>query len=164
MDPILKNLIRVGRVSSINPGACAARVAFEDKSNVVSYELPILVRGSLETKDYWMPKPGEHVLCLFLPTGNAQGFILGAFFSESDKPPVADGNKRHIAFPDGTVIEYDAATHTLSIDAKGPINIAAAGDVNVIGDVVADGVSLKNHVHSGVTSGADNTGPPVGGA
>lgn len=31
------------------------------------------------------------------------------------------------------------------------------------GDVVADGVSLKHHVHGGVTPGGGNTGQPVGG-
>lgn len=29
------------------------------------------------------------------------------------------------------------------------------------GDIIADGVSLKTHVHSGVDSGSSNTGPPV---
>lgn len=155
--------IRVGIISSVNPAACTARVAFEDRSSVVSFDLPILVRGSLQNKDYWLPDPGEQVVCLFLPSGNAQGFILGSIYSAKDKPPVTDGNKRHIAFIDGTKIEYDRVTHTLTIDAKGPINIIAAGDVTVTGDVTADGISLKTHVHTGVTTGIGNTGAPVGG-
>jgi phage baseplate assembly protein V len=160
----MKELIRVGIVSSINPAKCAARVAFGDKSNLVSYELPVLVRGSFQVKDYWMPSPGEQVVCVFLPSGNAQGFIIGALYSDKDKTPVSDQNKRHIKFTDGTVIEYDQGTHTLTINAVGPVNIVAAGSVNVTGDVIADGVSLKTHVHSDVTAGPDITGPPVGGA
>ena len=35
-----------------------------------------------------------------------------------------------------------------------------AGNVNVTGDVIADGVSLKYHVHTGVTSGGADTGQP----
>lgn len=36
------------------------------------------------------------------------------------------------------------------------------GDINVTGgDVNADGISLKTHVHSGVTTGPSNTGQPV---
>jgi len=161
MDPILKNLIRVGIVSSINPAKCTARVAFEDRSSVVSFDLPILVRGSFQNKDYWMPDPGEQVVCLFLPSGNAQGFILGSLYSEKDSTPVTDGNKRHVAFSDGTKIEYDRETHTLTIDAAGPVNIVAADNINVIGDVVADGISLKTHTHS---TPAGNTSPPLGGA
>lgn len=158
MDPIFKNLIRVGIVSSTNPAVCTARVAFEDRSAVVSFDLPILVRGSLKTKDYWMPDPGEQVLCIFLPSGNAQGFILGSIYSEKDKPPVSDGDKRHISFSDGTQIEYDQSTHILTIDIKGPINIVVNGDVNISGDVIADGKSLKTHTHG---TPVGNTTPPL---
>lgn len=136
MDPILKNLLRVGIVSSVSPENCTARVAFKDKASTVSYDLPILVRGSFQVKDYWLPDPGEQVLCLFLPSGNAQGFILGSLYSKTDVPPVADANKRHISFPDGTTLEYDRATHTLKVDATGPINIVTAQDVTITADNV----------------------------
>jgi len=163
-DPVLKNLIRVGIVSSTSPEACTARVAFGDRSSIVSYDLPVLVRGALQNKDYWMPDSGEQVVCVFLPSGNAQGFILGSLYSAKDAPPVSNSDKRHIKFSDGTAVEYDRVTHTMTIDAKGPINIIATGNVNVTGDVTADGISLKTHVHSGVMTGSGNTGAPVGGA
>lgn len=138
MDPILKNLVRVGIVSSTNPAAGTARVAFEDKANVVSYDLPVLVRGSLQTKDYWMPDPGEQVVCLFLPSGNAQGFIIGSIYSAKDKPPVSNQNKRHIAFPDGTTIEYDRVTHSLLINAVGPVEVRGK-NVSILGDSISIG-------------------------
>ncbi|TEB13358.1 phage baseplate assembly protein V [Pelotomaculum propionicicum] len=131
MDPLLKNLIRVGIISSTSPENCTARVAFEDRAAMVSFDLPVLVRGSLQNKDYWMPEPGEQVVCLFLPSGVAQGFILGSVYSSKDNPPVTDGNKRHIKFADGTTIEYDRTTHTLAIDAKGPIKLITTGPVEI---------------------------------
>lgn len=131
MDPMLKNLIRVGKVSSVNPDNCTVRVAFEDQANVVSYDLPVIVRGSLETKDYWLPVPNEQVVCLFLPSGNAQGFVLGSIYSLTDTPPVTDGNKRHVAFPDGTTVEYDCSASKLTIDAKGEVEITAAKIIKV---------------------------------
>ena len=145
MDPMLKNLIRVGSVSAINPAKCAARVVFADRSEVVSFELPVLVRGSLRNKDYWMPDPGEQVVCLFLPSGNAQGFIIGSIYSERDKPPVTEGNKRHIKFDDGTIIEYDRVTHTLSINAKGSINIQTTGNtvVSAAGNISITGTTIN---------------------
>jgi len=172
MDPILKNLVRVGRVSSVDPDRCMARVAFEDKDEAVSHDLPVLVRGALAAKDYWLPSPGELVVCLYLPSGNSRGFVLGSLYSEANPPPVSNGDKRHISFVDGTRIEYDAGTHTLIIDAKGPVNIVAtgnvnvtgdvrvSGDLNVSGDVVAGDISLKTHVHGGVMGGSGTTGPP----
>lgn len=129
MNAVLKNLVRVGRVSSINPGNATVRVVFEDRQDMVSYDLPVLVRQSLKNKDYFMPDVGEQVLCLFLPSGNAQGFVLGSFYSDADTPPVNDVNKRHVQFEDGTSIEYDRATHTLTVFCKGDINITAEGNI-----------------------------------
>lgn len=146
MDSAIKNLIRVGRVSSVDPKTATARVVFEAQG-VVSHELPVLQRQTLRNKDYWLPDVGEHVVCLFLPTGNAEGFVIGAIYSDEDLPPVSSQDKRVVRFEDGTVIEYDRASHTLTINAVGPINIVAASNVNVAGDVIADGISLKNHVH-----------------
>jgi len=148
----MKNILRVGRVSSVNPSNCSARVTFEDRSDVVSYELPILVKGSLHTFDYWLPAVHESVLCMFMPNGSAQGFIVGSFYSAINSPPMMDENKRYVAFSDGTSIEYDLSTHTLSVTAEGPIKITATGDIHVTGDVIADGISLKNHKHSGINS------------
>ncbi len=159
MGGIWKNLIRVGRVSAVDPDRATAKVVFEAQE-VVSYDLPIIQRQTLRNKDYYLPDVGEHVVCIFLPTGNADGFILGAIYTDEDQPPVSSQDKRVVQFEDGTRIEYDRASHTLTINAVGPINIVAAGNVNVTGDVIADGISLKTHVHSGVTAGTSDTGPP----
>jgi len=156
MNNVLKNLIRIGRVSAVNPEKATARVVFEAQG-VVSYELPVLQWQTLKNKDYCLPDVGEYVVCIFLPTGNAEGFILGAIYSEENEPPANSSDKRVITFSDGTTIEYDRSTHTLSINAVGPVNIVASGNVNVTGDVIADGISLKNHVHpendAGTTTG-----------
>lgn len=82
-----RNLIRIGIVSSINKSKCTARVAFEDQENSISQELPILVRGTINPQDYWIPTPGEQVLCVFLPNGIEHGFVVGSFYSDLDKPP-----------------------------------------------------------------------------
>jgi phage baseplate assembly protein gpV len=79
MDPFVKNLIRVGVVSSVNSSTGSARVTFSDRSNLVSSELLVM-------KYAWPVEPGEHVLCIFLPTGNAAGFVLGAYYYENDPP------------------------------------------------------------------------------
>ncbi|MGG1442166.1 phage baseplate assembly protein V [Brevibacillus laterosporus] len=122
MDSLLKNLIRVGRVSVVYPERCTARVLFDDRDNLVSSELPMLGRGSLSNKDYWLPDVNEMVWCLFLPTGNQQGVILGTIFNKEDPPPpdIQDKDKRHLLFGDGTSIEYDRKNHTLTIDLPDP--------------------------------------------
>ncbi|GAV24814.1 baseplate assembly protein [Carboxydothermus islandicus] len=159
MENILKNLIKIGRVSSVNPNTATARVLFEAQG-LVSHDLPVLQRQTLRNKDYWLPDVGEYVVCIFLPTGNADGFILGSIYSDDDQLPASSKDKRVILFEDGTKLEYDRASHTLTINAVGPINIVASGNINVTGDVIADGISLKNHVHPENDLGGP-TGPPL---
>jgi len=120
---VVENLIRDGIVSSTNPANCTVRVTFPDKDDLVSGDLRVLTRGSKNNKDYWLPDVGESVVCLFLPNGNNEGFCLGTYFNEVDKPPVNDLDKRHMKFIDGTTIEYDRKTHTLAINCKGSVII-----------------------------------------
>jgi phage baseplate assembly protein V len=141
-------LVRVGKISATNPAACTARVTFGDRSDTVSYDLPIIVRGSLQNQDYWMPVPGEQVVCLFLPSGN-RGFILGSIYSEVDKPPVTDSNKRLLSFSDGTVLEYDAVTHTLTIDAAEKITITAPKGITLsASDPTGTGVQINGKTNT----------------
>lgn len=51
----------------------------------------------------------------------------------------------------------------VKIDIKDGVVTIDAKKVVVSGDVVASGVSLKDHVHTGVRSGPNLSGPPVGG-
>lgn len=49
------------------------------------------------------------------------------------------------------------------INGSGGGGTATANNVTInviIGDVIADGISLKNHTHSGVTAGSSSTGGP----
>ncbi len=105
MENILKNLVRIGTVSSVDPDKRAARVMFKDK-DIVSGWLSVLQHpgasvnvkpegnhshdisggGTTETDGqheheanvtYWMPKVNDTVLVLYLPVFNGDGFILG---------------------------------------------------------------------------------------
>lgn len=69
----MKDLAAVGRVSSVYPENMTAKVYLEDKE-VVTSELPIVNRN-----DDWEPKIGDSVLCIFLPKGSSDGFIIGKF-------------------------------------------------------------------------------------
>ncbi len=74
----IKNLIRIGTVSAVNGESCSARVAFEDKDNMVSAELPIITIGSKQTKAYWLPEVGTQVLVYdkWSPADTLAGCIL----------------------------------------------------------------------------------------
>lgn len=58
-----------------------------------------------------------------------------------------------ISVPSGNAVTFTIGAATITIDENG-ITVDS-------GDVVADGISLKTHVHGGVQSGGSNTGIPV---
>ena len=117
----IKNLIRIGTVSAVNGESCSARVAFEDKDNMVSAELPIITIGSRQTKAYWLPEVGTQVLCIFQPnasgSGISKGFVMGAFYSTQDAPVEKNADVRSITFADGSFIRYNDGD--IEINAKG---------------------------------------------
>lgn len=117
---ILAQAIRVGVVTSTDPDAGTARVIFHDADGMESYDLKVLHPKTHRDKFYFMPDPGEQVLCLCLPFGHEQGFILGAFYSQADKTPVQSQDKRHVLFDDGTFWEYDRKTHHGVLDMREP--------------------------------------------
>lgn len=131
---LISDLIRVGVVSSTDDAVPSARVTFPDRDDTVSYDLPVLVKNTKENKDYWVPEVDEQVLCLFLPSGVEQGFILGSFYSEGVQAPANSKAKRRTVFADGTSVEYDRDSHTLTVDVPadgGMVVVNAKASVTV---------------------------------
>ena len=79
--------IRVGVVSSIDRSKGTAKVLFEDMGQTVSHDLRVIVKNTMNKKEFWMPDAEEEVLCVFLPNGEEVGFILGSPYSDVDGPP-----------------------------------------------------------------------------
>ncbi len=125
LSACLERLIRIGIVTQVYPERGTVRVKFDDLDGVVSYELPVVVRKTYKDKDYWMPDVGEQVLCLFLPYGVEQGFVIGSFYSKADTVPVSDQNVRRINFSDGTIVEYDRAKKKFTVDTPGDVEVKA---------------------------------------
>ena len=176
------NWIRIGEVSSVDPAKCTARVVFDDEDGYVSDDLPIVQRNTQSTKDYWLPAVGEDVVCLFLPCGEEDGFILGSFYADEIKPPTSSETKRYTEYPDGTVVEYDWVAHALTVTGAEKIkvtvpdiefigNLSVDGDITATGGVAADGevtamakttnVKLSTHQHPTAVMGPPS--PPTPG-
>lgn len=131
LETTLANLVRVGEVTAVYPDKATARVRFRESQGLVTAELPVLTTTAHKVKNYHMPDVGEPVLCVFLPRGRESGFILGALYTRAHTPPVASGDKRHMAFDDGTWIEYDRAAHRLTGRVEGDVALEVAGDSTV---------------------------------
>lgn len=131
MNSQIKNMIRLGKVSSVNHAAGRVKVAFSDKDNIVSTELPYLAF------EYNMPKVNDMVVCIFLGNGVSQGFCLGSYYSDFNKPKEAGSDIYYKDFFGEGFMKYDKLTKTLTIKAE---NIRIEGDLTVDGNLTVLGV------------------------
>lgn len=174
---VLSELIRVGKVTSTNDEQASARVQFADRDDVVSYDLPVIVKNTLQNKDYWMPDINEQVLCLFLPIGIEQGFIIGSFYTGVVSANQNTKEVREAKFKDGTSVSYNRENHTLTVDVppeggnivvnahtkvtvnspKIDLGESASLEPSVLGDKLAAWITselkpwLDSHNHGGAT-------------
>lgn len=134
-DRRIENVIRIGRVISVDPVAARAVVDF---GSVQSPPLPVGQLGAGAIQFWWMPSVGEQVLVACEGGDIAQGVVAMSLYAGN--APSADGGVPMINLAGGKMI----------------IN----GTLEVTVDVIAAGVSLVHHTHKGVTAGASNTGEP----
>ncbi|MGE4402856.1 MAG: phage baseplate assembly protein V [Desulfobulbus sp.] len=151
--------MKTGVVSAVDAATGKCRVQFADQDNVESYWLPVLQRKTGQDKCYHMPDVGEHVACL-MDDHDEFGVIAGAFYSDADQPPASSGDKFHMAFSDGTSLEYDRASHTLTANIQGQAVITATGGVEIHGDLTVNGsITTTGDVNASgrVIDGGGNT-------
>lgn len=105
------------------------------------------------------PYPGAEVISL--SAGGRMGHEVAIC--------VADRRYRLVGLESGEVTLYDDLGHSITLKRNGIAvngaghNISISNCPQVVvtgGDVIADGISLKTHVHGGVQTGGGNTGVP----
>lgn len=170
-------ILRIGRIASID---LATGLVIVECGEVRTAPIPFSTFRCGETRIWSPPSIGEQVL-LLCPDGDIEAAIaLGAI--AQDAFPLAGSTLRElIRFKDSAELAYDPEEHhlditlpggaTMAITATGGLSITGDvdidGDVSVSGkvkaasDVIGGNISLKNHKHSGVQSGASITGGPV---
>ncbi len=145
LESALAQTVRVGKVVTLIPERGTVRVEFPDADasgkKLVSYELPVLAHKTLHDKSYWMPDVNEHVLCVFLPFAQRQGFVVSAFYSDADTVPLANPDVRHVIFKDGSWFQYDRKKHLLSghvVNGCADLEIDIDAKLTVGQDLTAD--------------------------
>ncbi len=120
--------LKFGVVSQVDAAKGLVRVKFEDNDGLESYWLHVTAAATMRNKVYALPDLGEGVACLVDDNCEA-GVVLGAIYSQQDPPPVTDSNKFHIAFEDGTTLEYDRKAHKLTARVQGAVDVEATDDI-----------------------------------
>jgi len=162
-------ILRVGRVVAVDRDTATCIVALGDP-DLEQVETTDIQWGVIRAGRtiVWSPPSEDEQVLLFCPDGDiAQAIPLAALYC-SRYPAPGNGSREFVRFDDGAELGYDPeSSHwdvtlpggaTTRIESDGGVTIV--GDLTVEGDVVADGVSLKQHVHEGVQPGAGTTGMP----
>jgi phage baseplate assembly protein gpV len=130
VDNKLRNLVKIGQVSSVDDAKCTIKVKFNDKDDMISDEIPYF------SFEYYMPNIGDYVACIFLGNGLQSGFCLGKYYGEDNPPPVQNKDIYYKDFFNEAFIKYDKGTKTLTLSAQ---NIVIEGNLEVKGNILATG-------------------------
>ncbi|MGO1073236.1 phage baseplate assembly protein V [Lysobacter sp. CA199] len=122
--------LRFGFVTDIDAAAVCVRVRFPDYDDFRSAWLPVLVPKSQNDKHFALFDLDEHVAVLLDARGE-DGLVLGAIYSEADRPPVQSADKHHVRFADGSTVEYDRAAHRLTVQAVGDVLVESATQITL---------------------------------
>lgn len=74
------NILRIGKISSINYKNGTARVAYEDLGTGATSEMPFI------SWIYWMPRVGDQVLVAHLSNGTSRAVIVGPVWHGDARP------------------------------------------------------------------------------
>lgn len=139
-------MLKFGNICDTDPESGLCRVEFDDDA-ITSDWLPLIVKNSFNTKDFFIFDIGEHVACL-MDSNAENGVILGAIYSQDRKPDGGATDHQRIVYKDGSTFDFDMSSGTLTIDIKGDVNLKTSGSVNVeaVGSVSVEAtgsVSIK---------------------
>lgn len=115
-----------------------------DKGVVIPCDARLNDTANIGTGKATMTSAANLTSLIFMPIASTQ-------WTATDDP-----NKLELYGHDGVIIKQGGVK--IIVSAAG---VEIFGTVTVHGDVIADGKSLKTHIHSGVQSGGSNTGQPV---
>lgn len=154
---------RLGVVSSVDPVAYTARVLLQPEG-ILSGWLPVL--SSWIGAGWGLacpPSPGDQVLVLPQEGDAEHGIIAGRLWSATQAPPPAPSGELWLVHKSGSFVKLvndgSVAGSATAWVLTGDVHVN--GSVVVSGDVVAGGISLNSHKHSGVKAGSDDTQGPV---
>ncbi|WP_426088840.1 phage baseplate assembly protein V [Janthinobacterium sp. PSPC1-1] len=127
-------------------------------------------RRAGSTRTWSVPTVGEQVI-VFSPGGDLmRGIIVPALYSQEFDAPETSDSIHTTHYPDGAVVQYDHAAHTLTavlpggtatitadkVTSNAPSSICT-GDLSVTKNLIVNGATTLN---GGVKAGGDQSGGP----
>lgn len=139
-------IFATGTVSAVDTKNCRARVRLPDHDNLRSYWLDVLHRNTLKNRDYNLPDVGEQVKVMMTPDAQ-EGVILGAVYSEKDRPVIDNQDIRRTDFADNAYAEYDRKNSAMTI----------AGEIKTLTVLTRDVIRVETGTEIHVKAKSDIT-------
>lgn len=133
----MKEDIRLGKVSSVDPAAGMVQVVYHEKDNAVTRGIPIL--SPVFSGLYSLPEVGDQVLVLHLSNGSEAGVVLGRPWSDKFTPPEGAEDLVRLDMdrsPGAAMLRYDAKAKDLTLHCDGTLNITAGGAITINGKTI----------------------------
>lgn len=175
-----------GIVSAVDSAKHKVRCKIPALEDLETAWLAYLAPNAGSNQFYCLPDEGELVAILLDAKGEG-GCVLGTIYNTEDPTPVQDQNIWMKKFNNGTQISHNRKTGEVMVHTTGQVTVTAAtavvtaqttingnttlnGNLSVLGemdisgsiisgvDVVASGISLTGHTHTGDSGGS--TGGP----
>jgi phage baseplate assembly protein V len=157
MERRVANMVRVGTVMAVDPATARVRIK---SGSIETAWLPWSTGRAHPAKRRWDPPAVGEQVAIIAPGGDMrQAVVLPGVYQQSAGAPASSPDKDTTVYGDGTVIEYDRATHTL-VANLGPSQVRATRDevlLQVGGAslrVTASGVQIVGNLSINGISGA----------
>ncbi|MBX9612427.1 MAG: phage baseplate assembly protein V [Burkholderiales bacterium] len=165
----LENLLRPGTIHAVDHRGGLVRVASGD---LITNWLPWIERRAGNVRTWAPPSVGEQ--CLVLSPGGdiASGMVLTGLYSDGHPAPAESPALHRTQYPDGAVIDYDHAAHSLTatLPVGGTANVIAPGGItldapttHITGECLIEGLLTYTAGMHGMAGGSGATAAVIQG-
>lgn len=162
-------MIRFGKVTERDNANGLVRVEFQE-DGIVSKWISAIQPRTGRDKFFSLPDVNEHVACM-MDEYAEEGVVLGAVYSKKAQPAISGDDVTGVEFEDGSSVQFDRATGTITVNTQGDVIINATGNVTVTtplatvdGDLTVTGnLSAQGNMSGGGTISASGNIESTGG-
>lgn len=112
----LANLIRIGVVAELDEANARVKM---DVGGLITDWIPFQAARAGATRIWSAPRPGEQMI-VFAPYGDSGQAVAGVSIYQEEHPaPANSKDVEHTVYPDGTTVDYNSASNTLTVTVAG---------------------------------------------
>lgn len=114
------NMLRVGKVVELDEANARVKVS---TAGLTTAWLPWCASRAGKTRQWSPPQVGEQVI-IASPYGDmGQAAVIGSLYQDAHPAPAASKDQETTVYPDGSTVDYNSATNTLTVTVVGGGNV-----------------------------------------